>query len=49
MTHNEDLEEKKLLGFSGLYAFAKITEKEVIKASLGVSQIFLSNMEVKSR
>jgi hypothetical protein len=40
---NEDLEEKKLLG-SGGYAFAKITEQEEIKASLGVPQIFLGNV-----
>ena len=41
MRHNEDLEEKKLLG-SGGYAFAKLTEQEELKASLGVPQIFLS-------
>jgi len=35
----EDLEEKKLLG-SGGYAFAKLTEQEEIKASLGVPHIF---------
>ena len=39
----EDLEEKKLLG-SGGYAFAKLTEQEEIKASLGVPQIFLGNV-----
>jgi len=39
----EDLEEKKLLG-SGGYAFAKLTEQEEIKASLGVPQIFLGNI-----
>ena len=39
----EDLEEKKLLG-SGGYACAKLTEQEEIKASLGVSQIFLGNV-----
>jgi hypothetical protein len=39
----EDLEEKKLLG-SGGYAFAKLTEEEEIKASLGVPQIFLGNI-----
>ena len=43
MNPNEDLEEKKLLG-SGGYAFAKLTEKEELKASLGVPQIFLSNL-----
>ena len=43
MNHNEDLEEKKLLG-SGGYAFAKLTEQEETKASLGVPQIFLSNL-----
>jgi DNA-directed RNA polymerase subunit RPC12/RpoP len=43
MSRNEDLEEKKLLG-SGGYAFAKLTEQEEIKASLGVPQIFLSNL-----
>jgi hypothetical protein len=39
----EDLEEKKLLG-SGGYPFAKLTEQEEIKASLGVPQIFLGNV-----
>jgi hypothetical protein len=43
MSENEDLEEKKLLG-SGGYAFAKLTEKEEIKAGLGVPQIFLGNI-----
>ena len=43
MNHSEDLEEKKLLG-SGGHAFAKLTEKEEIKASLGVPQIFLGNL-----
>jgi DNA-directed RNA polymerase subunit RPC12/RpoP len=43
MNPNEDLEEKKLLG-SGGYAFAKLTEKEELEASLGVPQIFLSNL-----
>jgi DNA-directed RNA polymerase subunit RPC12/RpoP len=43
MVQNEDLEEKKLLG-SGGYAFAKLTEQEEIKASLGVPQIFLGNV-----
>jgi hypothetical protein len=38
---NEDLEEMKLLG-SGGYAFAKLTEQEEMKASLG--QIFLGNI-----
>jgi hypothetical protein len=40
----EDLEEKKLLG-SGGYAFAKLTEQEELRASLGVPQIFLGNIE----
>ena len=40
---SEDLEEKKLLG-SGGHAFAKLTEQEEIKASLGVPQIFLGNV-----
>jgi hypothetical protein len=39
----EDLEEKKLLG-SGGYAFAKLTEQEELRASLGVPQIFLANV-----
>jgi hypothetical protein len=39
MDHNEDLQEKKLLG-SGGYALAKLTEQEELKASLGVPQIF---------
>jgi len=43
MNQGEDLEEKKLLG-SGGYAFAKLTEQEETKASLGVPQIFLSNI-----
>jgi hypothetical protein len=43
MNADEDLEEKKLLG-SGGYAFAKLTEQEEIKASLGVPQIFLGNV-----
>jgi hypothetical protein len=43
MVQNEDLEEKKLLG-SGGYTFAKLTEQEEIKASLGVPQIFLGNV-----
>ena len=43
MAQNEDLEEKKLL-WSGGYAFAKLTEQEEIKASLGVPQIFLGNL-----
>ena len=43
MSENEDLEEKKLLG-SGGYAFAKLTEHEEIKASLGVPQLFLGNV-----
>jgi hypothetical protein len=41
---NEDLEEKKLLG-SGGYVFAKLTEQEELRASLGVPQIFLANVE----
>jgi hypothetical protein len=40
---SEDLEEKKLLG-SGKYAFAKLTEQEEIRASLGVPQLFLGNI-----
>jgi len=43
MSHNEDLEEKKLLG-SGGCAYAKITEQEELKANLGVPRIFLSNV-----
>jgi hypothetical protein len=43
MSENEDLEEKKLLG-SGGYALAKITEREEIKANLGIPQIFLANV-----
>jgi hypothetical protein len=43
MNTNEDLEEKKLLG-SGGYVFAKLTEQEEIKSSLGVPQIFLGNV-----
>ena len=43
MSENEDLEEKKLLG-SGGYAFAKLTEQEEMKASLGVPQIFLGHV-----
>ena len=41
--NGEDLEEKKLLG-SGGHAFAKLTEQEEIKASLGVPHIFLGNI-----
>ena len=43
MSENQDLEEKKFLG-SGGYAYAKLTEQEEIKASLGVPQIFLGNV-----
>jgi len=43
LIQNEDLEEKKLLG-SGGYAFAKLTEQEELRASLGVPQIFLGNI-----
>ena len=43
MSEGEDLEEKKLLG-SGGYVFAKLTEQEEIKASLGVPHIFLGNI-----
>jgi hypothetical protein len=43
VSKGEDLEEKKLLG-SGGYAFAKLTEQEEIKASLGVPHIFLGNI-----
>jgi hypothetical protein len=42
MNQNEDLEEKKL--GSGGYALAELTEQEETKASLGVPQIFLSNV-----
>ena len=42
---NEDLEEKKLLG-SGGYVLAKLTEQEEeLRASLGVPQISLANVE----
>ena len=41
--NDENLEEKKLLG-SGGYAFAKLTEQEELKASLGIPQIFLANV-----
>ena len=45
MVQNEDLEEKKLLG-SGGYVLAKLTEQEEeLRASLGVPQIFLANVE----
>ena len=44
MAKNEDLEEKKLLG-SGGYVLAKLTEQEELRASLGVPQIFLANVE----
>ncbi len=44
MGQSEDLEEKKLLG-SGGYVFAKLTEQEELRASLGVPQIFLANVE----
>jgi hypothetical protein len=44
LVQNEDLEEKKLLG-SGGYAIAKLTEQEELRASLGVPQIFLANIE----
>jgi hypothetical protein len=39
-----DLEEKKLLG-SGGYVLAKLTEQEELRASLGVPQIFLANVD----
>lgn len=39
----EDLEEKKLLG-SGGYVFAKLTEQEELRTSLGVPQIFLGSV-----
>jgi hypothetical protein len=39
-----DEEEKKLLG-SGGYVYAKLTEQEEIKASLGVSHLFLGNVK----
>jgi hypothetical protein len=41
---NEDLEEKKLLG-SGGYVLAKLTEQEELRASLGIPQIFLANVD----
>jgi DNA-directed RNA polymerase subunit RPC12/RpoP len=43
VSEGEDLEEKRLLG-SGGYVFAKLTEQEEIKASLGVPHIFLGNV-----
>jgi hypothetical protein len=43
VSENEDLEEKKLLG-SGGYAFAKLTEQEELRASLGVPHLFLGNI-----
>jgi hypothetical protein len=43
VSEGDDLEEKKLLG-SGGYAFAKLTEQEEIKASLGIPHIFLGNI-----
>jgi len=43
LVQNEDLEEKKLLG-SGGFVFAKLTELEELRASLGVPQIFLGNI-----
>ena len=48
MSRNEDLEEKELLG-SGGYAFAKLTEQEELKASLGVPQIFKQYRKVERR
>ena len=44
LVRNEDLEERKLLG-SGGYVLAKLTEQEELRASLGVPQIFLANVE----
>lgn len=44
MQQNEDLEEKKLLG-SGGYVLAKLTEQEELRASLGIPQIFLANID----
>jgi len=41
--NDKNLEEKKLLG-SGGHAFAKLTEQEELKASVGVPQIFLGNV-----
>jgi hypothetical protein len=41
--NDENSEEKKLLG-SGGHAFAKLTEQEELKASVGVPQIFLGNV-----
>ena len=43
MNKGEDLEEKKLLG-SGGYVFAKLTEEEEVKASLGINKIFLGSV-----
>ena len=48
MSHNEDVEEKKVLG-SGGYAFAKITEQEEIKVGLGVPQIFKQYRKAERR
>jgi hypothetical protein len=44
LVQNEDLKEKKLLGSRG-YVLAKLTEQEELRASLGVPQIFLANVE----
>ena len=44
MGQNEDLEERKLLG-SGGYVLAKLTEQVELRASLGVPQIFLANID----
>ena len=42
--NDENLEEKKLLG-SGGHAFAKLTEQEELKASVGVPQFSLGMWE----
>jgi hypothetical protein len=39
MNQNEDLQEKKLLA-SGGHTFAKLTEQEEVKASLGYLKYF---------
>jgi hypothetical protein len=41
---SSDLEEKKLLG-SGGYGFAGLKEQEELRASFGLPQIFIDNIE----
>jgi hypothetical protein len=41
---SSDLEEKKLLG-SGGYGFARLKEQEELRASFGLPQIFIENIE----